>query len=333
MWDVGFQLSYSAVLSIIIFFRPIYNWFYIKNKIIDWLWKLNAVTIAAQILTLPISIYHFHQFPVLFLFANLVAVPLSSLIVIGEIILVAISFIDPVAKLIAWLLQEMIMLMNFYVERLNNISFAVWNNLSISIIQSMLLLGFIASTGYWLMEKNKKALWPALICFAGFVALRSASFMQAYNQKELIVYNVPKHQAIDVIEGRKYWFIGDDDLEKDDFIRNFHLQPSRILHRIGPVGKPKDLKDFQFLSRKVLIIDSTIHFKKMLQKPFVDVIILSKNPKLYINNLNDALVVKQVVIDGSVPLWKAKLWKKDCDSLRLACHDVNEKGAFVMKMQ
>jgi competence protein ComEC len=76
LWDVGFQLSYAAVLSIIMFFRPVYNWFYFPNKIIDFLWKLNAVTIAAQLLTLPISIYHFHQIPTLFLFTNMVAVPL-----------------------------------------------------------------------------------------------------------------------------------------------------------------------------------------------------------------------------------------------------------------
>ena len=64
LWDVGFQLSYSAVLSIIIFMRPVYNLLYVKNKILDFFWKINAVTIAAQILTLPLSIYHFHQFPV-----------------------------------------------------------------------------------------------------------------------------------------------------------------------------------------------------------------------------------------------------------------------------
>src|SRR6188768_1570053 len=50
LWDVGFQLSYAAVLSIVIFMRPIYNWFYTKNKLLDLIWKLNAVTIAAQIL-------------------------------------------------------------------------------------------------------------------------------------------------------------------------------------------------------------------------------------------------------------------------------------------
>ena len=334
LWDVGFQLSYSAVLSIVIFFRPIYNWFYFENNVKDWLWKLNAVTLAAQVLTLPISIYHFHQFPVLFLFANLLAVPLSSLIVIGEIILVAISFINPLARLVGWLLQEMIMFMNFYVARLNDVPFAVWNNLSISIVQTLFLLGFISSLGYWLMEKNKKAIWPALICFAGFVALRSVAFTKAYNQKELIVYNVPKHQAIDIIDGRKFLFLGDEELQEDDFIRNFHLQPSRILHRMELSGSlPQTIKKFQFQNRAILLIDSTTNFKAIGNKPLVEVVILSKNPKLYINNLNNAFNIKQVVIDGSVPAWKANLWQKDCDFLKLACHDVNEKGAFVMKVQ
>ena len=64
-----------------------------------------------------------------------------------------------------------------------------------------------------------------------------------------------------------------------------------------------------------------------------DVVILSGNPKLYISHLANALEVKQIVIDGSVPHYKADLWKKDCDSLHLPCHDVSEKGAFVMKLQ
>ena len=71
LWDVGFQLSYAAVLSIVIFQRPIYNIFYCKNKLLDHVWKLNAVTLAAQLLTTPLSIYHFHQFPCYFFLTNL----------------------------------------------------------------------------------------------------------------------------------------------------------------------------------------------------------------------------------------------------------------------
>jgi competence protein ComEC len=334
LWDVGFQLSYLAVLSIIIFFRPIYNWFYIKNKLLDGLWKLNAVTLAAQILTLPISIFHFHQFPVLFLLANLIAVPLSSGIVIGEIVLVVTSLVPQIAQGVGWLLEKLIWFMNLYVERLGDMPFAVWNNLSVSIMQTILLLAVVASAGYWLMEKSTKAIWPVLVCLVSFFVLRSASFLQANNQKELIVYNVPKYQAIDVIDGRHYRFIGDEDMQQDNFIRNFHLQPSRVLHRIKPVDDSlHSIKSFSFFNKQIVVVDRPISFKTVPEKPVIDLVILSKNPKLYINNLNKAFVVKQVLIDGSVPIWKAKLWKRDCDSLHLPCYNVSENGAFVMKVQ
>jgi competence protein ComEC len=80
------------------------------------------------------------------------------------------------------------------------------------------------------------------------------------------------------------------------------------------------------------LIDSSEHFIPLQPKPFIDVLILSKNPRLYISNLIKTFEVGQIVIDGSVPQWKAKLWKKDCDSLHIPCFDVSEKGAFVMNL-
>lgn len=334
LWDVGFQLSYSAVLSILVFFRPIYNWVapagWLKKK----LWELVAATLAAQILTLPLVIYHFHQFPLMFLIANLVAVPLSSGILIGELALLVASLFSPLAVLIGWLLQKAIWLMNTYVECLSNFSFAIWNGFSLSIGQSIFLYGFLAGLGYWLLEQKKNAIWFLSACLGCFILLRSISFTAAYKQKELIVYDVPQHQAIDLIEGRSYTFIGDSDLLKDDFIRNFHLQPSRILHRATPAAhSTPHLKYFDFEGRKVMIIDSAVNFDALANKPMIDVVVLSKNPKLYIGNLTKSFAVKKVVMDGSVPDWKKKLWKRDCDSLHLSYYDVTDKGAFVMKIQ
>jgi len=57
LWDLGFQLSYAAVLSIVIFMKPIYQLLYIQSKIPDLLWKSVALTLSAQILTLPICVY------------------------------------------------------------------------------------------------------------------------------------------------------------------------------------------------------------------------------------------------------------------------------------
>jgi len=237
LWDVGFQLSYAAVLSIVIFMRPIYNWFYFKNKALDFIWKLNAVTLAAQILTVPLGVYHFHQFPPLFWVTNFLAVPLSSLILLAEIFLCAISFIPPLAvsagKLISWL----IWCMNSWVEKVEAIRFSLWDGLYISLPQAILLLAFAAGISYWLMEKSAKGLKIGLAALLGFAVLRSLSFMNANSQQKIIVYNVPQRRAIDFIDGRRYNFEGDKDLLANDFLQNFHLKPSRIYYRISPTDR------------------------------------------------------------------------------------------------
>jgi competence protein ComEC len=337
LWDVGFQLSYAAVLSIVIFMKPIYNLFYIKNKTLDFFWKLNAVTLAAQIITTPISIYHFHQFPNYFLLTNIVAVPVSSIILIGEIILCILWFIPLVAAAIGKILEWLIWLMNTWIERIERLPFALWDGLQISILQTILLLGVAAGFGFWLMEKSRMGFKYGLLALFAFVALRTVSFINANNRQQLIVYNVPQKRAIDLIDGRKYLFVGDSDLLADDFIRNFHIKPSRVLHRIEPAV---DFENYQqqenliiYHHKNILTIDQTKYFPPLENKIKVDLLLISGSPKLYFNKLVQTFSIKQVVFDGSCPAWKINYWKRDCDSLHIPYHDVSEKGAFVMNLR
>lgn len=336
LWDVGFQLSYAAVLSIIIFMKPVYNWFYIKNKILDALWKLNAVTIAAQILTLPLSLYHFHQFPNYFILTNFLAVPLSSAILLGEIFLCAISFIHPVGVLTGKLLSWLIWLMNTYIEKIETLPFSLWDGLQINIGQTILLFLFICGISYWLMEKSTKALQWGLMALLGFTGLRSCSFLLTARQEKIIVYNVPQKKAIDIIQGRSFRFIGDSDLLTNDFMQNFHLKPARTLLRVNAAGKQAGLSlDEHYLTyrdKHILLIDGSVSFSPQQIKPVVDLLVISKNSNLYFKTLNNALQIRQVVFDGSVPPWKSQYWKKDCDSLHIPWYDVKMKGAFVMNL-
>ena len=337
LWDVGFQLSYAAVLSIVIFMQPIYHWFYIKNKTLDFIWKLNAVTIAAQILTVPIGIYHFHQFPLNFLFTNFLAVPLSSFILLDEILLCIISFIPPLAAIIGQFISWLIWIMNSYIERIEMLPFSLLDGLQISIIQSILLLGVAAGFGFWLMEKSKTGFKYALAALLGFVVLRTVSFIRATNRQQLIVYNVPQKTAIDFIDGRKYLFVGDSDLLADDFVRNFHIKPSRVLHRIEPAINFDNYRQQENLisynGKKILAINKTTYFFPLKEKIPVDLLLVSGDPKLYFNKLAETFSIKQAVFDGSCPAWKINYWKRDCDSLQIPVHDVSEKGAFVMSLR
>jgi competence protein ComEC len=162
LFDVGFQLSYSAVLSLAIFMNPIYNWFKIQNKILQNVWKVCSATLAAQILTLPLCIYYFHQFPLLFLIANLLVVPLSSLILLGEIFLCVIFFIQPLAKWVGIVLQGAIHWMNSFIENLNRIPFTRADGLYLNTLQAILLYISIAAFATWLMRKNNKYVIPGL---------------------------------------------------------------------------------------------------------------------------------------------------------------------------
>lgn len=337
LWDVGFQLSYAAVLGIIIFYKPVYDLVFIKNKMLDWFWRLIVVSITAQILTTPFSIYHFHQFPVYFLITNLLAVPVSSVILIGELILVLLSPLKVVAWLLGNILSGLIWWLNTFIERLEKFPFALWEGLQINVLQSVLLIVAIAAAGFWLIEKIKPAAWLACSALLLFVAIRSYSFYTALRQHKIIVYNVPKNRAIDFIEGRNFYSVADTALLKDEQLNNFNIKPSRVLHRVKPGGTLKKFSKngdaISFGNKKILLLNAMPAKTGSVTKREIDLLILSGNPRLYISNVLNTVRPKLIVIDGSVPQWKARYWKKDCDSLHIPFYDVAEKGAFVMNLR
>lgn len=329
-WDVGFQLSYMAVLSIVIFLRPITNWFYSKNKIIYAIWQMAAVTIAAQILTTPLSIYHFHQLPNLFLFTNLLVVPLSGLILYGEILLCVISPFPIVAKWLGILLEWLLQCMNGFISFMNDLPFAVTSNIRIEYIQTLLLYGCITAMAIWMMKKIRAGFLWGLGFLLSFVILRCIDILYHYNQPTLIVYNVPQRSAIDLIERGRVYFAGDTTVEKDDFLRNFHLKPARLLYRTHhtlpyPLPALSRWKD-----QHILFVNERITLPDL---PFpVDFVILSGQPAITMKQLQLALGHPTVVFDSSCPSWKTRQWKNECDSLHLRPHSVTEDGAFVLKL-
>ncbi len=123
LWDVGFQLSYAAVVSIVFFSKNISNWWHFNNKLLKKVWELMAVTLSAQILTLPVILYYFHQFPTLFLFTNLFAVPFSGLILYEELFLLVVAPCPFLAKIAGMATGWCIGLMDDFITRVNELPF------------------------------------------------------------------------------------------------------------------------------------------------------------------------------------------------------------------
>lgn len=156
LWDIGFQLSYAAVLSLVVFMKPIYEWFSFENPLLDGFWKMNAVTLSAQVLTLPLCVYHFHQLPVLFLPANLLAIPLSTLALYGLLLLNGVSFYSPLAGVLGKGIAFVIDSMTAWTEYLARFRFAVIEELSPTLWEIALIYG-IVFWGYGVYQRKTKS--------------------------------------------------------------------------------------------------------------------------------------------------------------------------------
>jgi competence protein ComEC len=233
---------------------------------------------------------------------------------------------------LSWLIR----IMNGFIEHTEHLPFALWNNLRINIPQLFFLYAAIAGLSLWVFQKKKFSLQIVLIALLCFVTVRSLSFWQACNQQKLVVYNIPQHQAIDFIEGRNYLFKGDSILLDDGFLQNFHLKPSRVIHRVSEADSLSSLEHghsiLQFGEKRILIIDQPVLFISSATKTRVDVIIISKNPGINISNLSAVFNCRQWVFDASNATWNINKWKQECEQLHLSCYSIVDKGAFVMNM-
>jgi competence protein ComEC len=155
IWDMGFQLSYAAVLSLSLFSSPIKSMLVLNNKTLIHLWDACSVSLAAQILTTPISIFYFHKFPCYFLAANLLAVPLSSLILIGGIILCLFSFTGPFTHMLGIILSLLIRFLNFMISYISDLPGAVWNNLPLTLYEMVIMYLIIFSIYGLIKSRNK----------------------------------------------------------------------------------------------------------------------------------------------------------------------------------
>ncbi len=332
LWDVGFQLSYSAVLSIVLFFKPIYHRFYFQNKILDAIWKISALTIAAQILTLPICLYHFHQIPTYFLIANILAVPLSSLILLFEIGLCSFAFAKPLASSLGEITALLIRLLNGFIKRVSELPFAKWENLQLSIIQVIILYVAIIAISIWLSGKNRKAFLLLLFASLAFDIFRASDFYRTEQQKKILVYNIPGQTAIDFIEGRNFKFVGDSAVEENEVLKNFHLKPSRILHRTREVDNLQFfLKEdglFNYHEKKIFIPNLESKPPNSTSSINIDLLILTGNTKTSLELMLKNVKPSVVVADASNSPWKIDSWRMICKRTGVSFYSIPDQGAF-----
>lgn len=333
LWDVGFQLSYTAVLSIFLFVKPIHNLLYIKNRILNNIWLSACVTLAAQILTLPVILYNFHQFPALFLLTNLLVLFLSEVILFALLFLVLIGLLTPIAAITGKITQAMIWLMNSIIEYTEKVPSSVWKGIKTDAVQAWLLYLFIILIVLWLLYRLPKLFVYSLMILAILFAYTSIDVWQKNHQRKLVVYSVQKHTAIDIITGRKALCLYDDKLVSDITALNFTISPAHTFYRINDTGYSvlpgENNLSFHIKDKTIIIVSQPVQKGSLSHKIKADMVIITNNPRLYMNDVLIMIDCKTVIADSYTSLYKLKKWKETCDSFHIRFHSIAQQGAFV----
>lgn len=141
--DVGFQLSYAAVIAILMFHEEVYKSLKTKNFLADKAWSLTSVSIAAQLGTMPIMLYHFHQFSNCFWLSGLIVIPAATLLIYGCALLLMATPFPLISNTIGELMSHLIGGMNTSIRWLEGIPHSNVTSIAFSVIDVIWLYALL----------------------------------------------------------------------------------------------------------------------------------------------------------------------------------------------
>ncbi len=341
--SVSFQLSYLAILGIVYFQPKIAALWVIENKVGNYLWGLNSVSMAAQLMTLPFTLLYFHQFPTYFWLSSLVLVPLSGLELGAGLLLLLVEPIwDWGAFAVGKVLWGMLWFGNQSVMLIQHLPAALLDGIWIGDISALLLyMGIGSSMAAISFRKFRWALASLLLLLAVVGSYAFAEFGRQKNQK-LTIYSIYKHTAIDFFDGQKAWSLTDLALEPKPM--KYAAEGNRYAHGIDEVesfrlGDTTSIVSdhffyknmlVQFYDKRLLVVDGPVNYSGE-EKVKLDFLLLRNTPKVNLEELAQMFDFQLIVFDASNKRWRVADWKAECDKLGLDWYDVDEEGALVVK--
>ncbi|MCC9071978.1 competence protein ComEC family protein [Flavobacterium sp. F-65] len=324
IFDVGFQLSYLA-LFFIIWFQPILKKLWSpKRKFATAIWNVLTVSFAAQIGTLPICLYYFHQFPSLFFIANIIIIPFLSVIMILGIVVMILAAFSSAPLLLVQLLEKSIFYLNKIINTIASFESFIIQDISFNTYLLICSYLLIISGIIWF----KKPTFTKLAFTLSSIILLQITFIlnrkDTETKKEWIVYNATKNSQITERTGKSVTLF-----TRDTTSNNSSENYSLTSYLVGNFGKLKNKEKLQnlayFNGNKILIIDSTgIYSKKT--KP--DILMLTQSPKINFERLLKTIQPKMVIADGTNYKSILQQWQKTCIKEKIPFHSTNEKGFY-----
>jgi competence protein ComEC len=335
--SVGFQLSFMAVLGIVYLQPGLYRVWNPKNLILDKVWQITCVSLAAQLATFALGILYFYQFPVYFLFSNLFVIPGATIILIGGILLLAVSPVTEIANLVGMVLTWLIETINAIVFTVEQMPFSLLEPLYISTPQCWLLI-FIILFGILLL-RNRKFYFAVAAAFAAFAfgAIQWHRHLNEIKPAKVVVYNIAGASAVEFTCNGKSRFFGDPTLITNPERIRFHVRPNRMISGIyhttvndSSVVKPLTANTAVcwWLENLVVFMRGPSAIPKNLS---IDYLIVSNNA---VSSANDLATIKAkvIILDSSNSPRITDRLLAEAKLFSLPLYSVRHSGAYVNRL-
>ncbi|MDZ4204747.1 MAG: ComEC/Rec2 family competence protein [Bacteroidales bacterium] len=345
--DVGFQLSYSAVLSIVSVQPLLHNLWVPESKLVDKIWSLVTVSVAAQIGTFPLGLYYFHQFPNYFIITNLVVIPLATLILYAGFLVVIVSFIPILSYWISQVLILLLKTLNSSVTFIDQLPYSASSGIFVSF--ATVLLFYLLIFGFFRAWTTKK---PMFLKFAIVVAIFIAATAvvreyQWQKQKKVVVYSVKNDAAIDLIERRNNIFLASSANIENLAGLEYNILGNRVqsgirntwfvsldslyfnpLDGIGPDKLQASDPFFIFADKNFVLITNEFPYAYLTDTLYVDVALIYDDNRTVSEGIFRMINPKNIVITNKVPYRALEAWRQACEASGKPYHIIREKGAF-----
>ena len=338
LFEIGFLLSYAAVMGIVVLQRPIYNLLYVKNKLLDKAWQITAVALSAQIATIPFTLFYFHQFTSYFWLSNLFLTPISFVVVISGMVLLLVSWIPYVNTLVGYLVWGAVYVMNWVVAKIEGIPYSIIKGLYVSDFEfAVLLVALLLLMLTFMLRKRRLfiAMLAALLVVMASVTLR---LYGSDEQKGMTAFSLRNHTAIDFVSGGEHVLLADSTLMADESTIDYSLKGAwskrHLTHHPQVIGLEEDFGN-QYLCKKSNLVsfdgkllalwdDNCRVDDSLAYRLPVDYLLVTGRQKPDVQAVVNGYDAKMLLIDGSVPRYLAEKWVSQAQSLHLSCYNVGE---------
>jgi competence protein ComEC len=325
LFEVGFQMSYLAVLGIVSVQPIIYKLWKPKFLVTDKLWQIFTVTLAAQAGVVPISLFYFHQFPGLFFISNIVVIPFLGLILGFGLLVIVLALLNILPEFVVTTYSYIIESLNNFIAWVAQFEDFLFRDIPFTILQ--VLISYFIIIALVNIYKTKTSKWVSF-CLFGVIAFQSIMIYNNYasNKDDFIIFNKSRFSIIGERQNdqlRVHHNLDSLKQQMDNVIKNY-----KVGELIDSVSTDSLQSIYRFQNKTILVIDSLGIYKGISFKP--NYILIRNSPRLNLNRVIDSLQPEKIIIDASNYNSYVTRWKMTCRNKKIPFHYTYEKGAFIL---